>query len=130
MKKNPKNILVVDDEETLLDTMKDLLENKGYAVLAANNGVTGLKILAERDVSGVVLDLNMPRMDGYMFLEHLKGRWATDGIGRGFPRVLVLTAVDKNTDLGLARNLGAVSFMNKPFKSTEFLAAIERLVNG
>ncbi len=128
--KKAKNILVVDDEDSVLAAMKDLLESKGYSVLEANNGVTGLKLLTEKAVDGVVLDLNMPRMDGYMFMEHLRNRWATEGMGRPFPKVLVLTAVDKNTDLGLARNLGAVGFMNKPFKSGEFIDAVKKLIQS
>jgi two-component system chemotaxis response regulator CheY len=128
--KKTKTILIVDDEESVLASMKDLLESKGYAVIEANNGVSGLKLLTEKAIDGVVLDLNMPRMDGYMFMEHLKQRWAVEGMGRPFPRVLVLTAVDKNTDLGLARNLGAVGFMNKPFKSNEFVDAVKNLANG
>jgi two-component system chemotaxis response regulator CheY len=128
--KKAKTILIVDDEESVLGAMKDLLESKGFAVIEANNGVTGLKLLTEKAVDGVVLDLNMPRMDGYMFMEHLRNRWAVEGMGRPFPRVLVLTAVDKNTDLGLSRNLGAAHFMNKPFKSDEFVAAVKDLVKS
>jgi two-component system chemotaxis response regulator CheY len=128
--KKTKSILIVDDEDSVLAAMKDLLESKGYTVLEANNGVTGLKLLTEKAVDGVVLDLNMPRMDGYMFMEHLRNRWAVDGMGRPFPKVLVLTAVDKNADLGLSKNLGASNFMNKPFKSSEFVEAVKKLVQS
>ncbi len=129
-KKTVKNILVVDDEDSVLGAMKDLLESKGYAVMEANNGVTGLKLLTEKEVDAVVLDLNMPRMDGYMFMEHLKKRWDVEGMGRPFPRIMVLTATEKNSDLGLARNLGARAFMNKPFQSADFLEAVQKLLKN
>ena len=71
----------------------------------------------------------MPRMDGYVrSKERLIERWKADGRKAGLPKVLVLTAVDKNTDLGLAKNLGANKFMNKPFKSSELVASVKELV--
>lgn len=127
--KKKRTVLVIDDEETVLAAMKDMLELKGYNVLEANNGVSGLKILTERAIDLVVLDLNMPRMDGYMFMEHLKERWELDNKGFVFPKIMILTAVDKGTDLGLAHNLGASKFMNKPFKSSDFIAAVKELTS-
>lgn len=127
--KKKYSILIVDDETSISETMRDILEDKGYEVLVANNGVNGLKILSERQVDLVVLDLNMPRMDGYMFMEHQRKRWETDGRKYQFPKILVMTAVDKKTDLGLASNLGADEFMNKPFKADAFAAAVKNLLS-
>ena len=124
-----KKILVVDDEDSIREVMVETLEDNGYAVSAASNGVDGLKILAEKDVDLIVLDLNMPRMDGYMFLERLRDRWEREGQRFIYPAVLVLTAVDLKSDLGLAQNLGAQKLMNKPFKSKDFLAAVEELLS-
>src|SRR5437764_835807 len=112
MSGNPK-ILVVDDEVTICAAIRELLELKDYDVYEANNGVAGLKICAEQPIDLIVLDLNMPRMDGYMFLQHLRERWETSNRQTKFPQVLVLTAVDFKTDQGLAKNLGATRFMNK-----------------
>jgi len=123
-------ILIVDDEEGVTEAMQDMLEIKGYSVLTAGNGVAGLKILAETQIDLVILDLNMPRMDGYMFMEHARERWRNDGKRFSFPKILVMTAVDKKTDLGLANNLGANEFMNKPFKAEEFIAAVNSLLTS
>jgi CheY-like chemotaxis protein len=123
-------ILLVDDEELVTAAMRDLLELKNYKVMEANNGVEGLKLCAENHVDLIVLDLNMPRMDGYMFMERLTERWESEKRKFNLPMVLVLTAVDKNTDFGLAKNLGASRFMNKPFKSNEFLATVAELLAG
>ena len=123
-----KKVLIVDDEETVSAAMRELLELKGYDVLEARNGVEGLRLCAENPPDLVILDLNMPRMDGYLFLERLRERWEADERRYSFPRVLVMTAVDKKTDFGLAENLGASRFMNKPFKSRELAAAVNELL--
>ena len=126
----PKTILIVDDEETICAAIRDYLEMKEYKVLVAYNGVQGLKNCSENDIDLIILDLNMPRMDGYMFMEHLKQRWDEENRRTRFPYVLVLTAVDKKTDYGLAENLGASKFMNKPFKSKELLKEVEALIGS
>ena len=126
--KTPRVILIVDDEAELTEAMQDLLELKGFKVLTALNGVAGLKILAEQKVDLVVLDLNMPRMDGYMFMEHAKERWQNDGKRFTFPKILITSAVDKKDDMGLAENLGAIQFIHKPFKNEDFLAAVTHLL--
>jgi len=126
--KTPKTILIVDDEEGICGAMKDMLDGRGYNVLAAYDGVEGLKICAEKKIDLIVLDLNMPRMDGYMFLEKLRERWALHGKIEPLPPVLVLSAVDPKSDLGLSENLGAQKFMHKPFKGLEFYEAIKSIL--
>jgi CheY-like chemotaxis protein len=121
-------ILIVDDEETVCAAMRELLELKGYTVFEANNGVAGLKLCSDNELDLIILDLNMPRMDGYLFMERLLERWEAEHRKFKLPQILVLTAVDKNTDLGLAKNLGASRFMNKPFRSSEFLGTVKELL--
>jgi len=123
-----KKVLVVDDEQGICDTMKDILESRGYGVVLANNGVDGLRICAEDKIDLIVLDLMMPRMDGYLFMERLRGRWEKDSRRYPFPHILVLSALDSATDFGLAKNLGASKFLNKPFKAKEFLDAVNDLL--
>ncbi|MCG3205482.1 MAG: Response regulator MprA [Elusimicrobia bacterium] len=127
MKKRHK-ILIVDDEENIASSMSDLLEMKGYEVKSANNGVEGLKILADEPIDLVLLDLKMPRMDGYMFMEHLKERWENGDKRFPLPQIIVMTAVDKKNDLGLANNLGAVEYLNKPYKSDDLLSLLKKLL--
>jgi CheY-like chemotaxis protein len=123
-------ILIVDDDPAICETMSDLLDLKSYDIVVASNGVDGLKICAEQSITLVILDLNMPRMDGYMFMEHLNKRRQLDNRKDEPPKILVLTAVDKNTDLGLAENLGASKFMNKPFRTSEFIQSVEELMGS
>jgi DNA-binding response OmpR family regulator len=123
-----KKILIVDDDENILESMSDLLDLKSFDILKASNGIEGLKICAQHKIDLIILDLNMPRMDGYMFMEKLGERWENDHKRSKFPKILVMSAVDRQTDMGLATNLGATRFMNKPFKPAEFIAAIEQLI--
>lgn len=123
-----KTILIVDDEEAVCAAMRDMLELKDYKVVEASNGVDGLKICADQLVDLIILDLNMPRIDGYMFMEKLRERWENDHRRSPFPPIIVLTAVDKKTDFGLAENLGASKFMNKPFKSHQLLKIVKELL--
>jgi len=121
-------ILVIDDEEQICDIMVENLQDNGYDVLSASNGVDGLKLCAENKVDLILLDLMMPRMDGYMFMERLSDRLEKEGKLHERPKILVLSAIDNSKDFGLAKNLGATQYMNKPFKSKALLALVKELL--
>jgi len=123
------NILIIDDDSSLVSVMRDILELKGFKVFEADNGLEGLQICGTSSIDLIVLDLNMPRMDGYLFMERLKERWEKERHKFHMPKILVLSVVEKHKDLGLAKSLGASKFMNKPFKSSEFLAAINEILD-
>lgn len=123
-------ILVIDDEEQIRDTIKECLEAKGYSVLQAENGVNGLRIANETELDVIVLDLMMPRMDGYMFMERLKQNLAQHAPPRPMPKILVVTAMNFSKDLGLSRSLGALEFIEKPFRQEKLLSKIEELVKA
>lgn len=123
-------VLIVDDEQSLRETMEDLLENQGYKVFSAENGVTGLRLCAENNVDLIVLDIMMPRMDGYMFMERLTERWENENRNFNLPKILVMSAVDHKTDMGLAKNLGANQFLSKPFRPKEFVKVIKELLES
>lgn len=67
-----KSILVVDDNPDMLETIADVLERDGYRVLRARNGIEALKVGTENQICLVLLDLLMPVMDGWEFLEERK----------------------------------------------------------
>ena len=123
-----KKILVVDDEEQICSIMVETLQEEGFDVLSANNGVEGLRLCAENKLDLIVLDLMMPRMDGYMFLERLTDRLEKENKLHERPKVLVLSAIDSKKDYGLAENLGATKFMNKPFKAKEFVQTVKDIL--
>lgn len=124
-----KKVLVVDDEEAICEVMKETLDRGGYDVAIAKNGVEGLQRLSEENFDVVILDLNMPRMDGYVFMEHLTQRWGKEKTGIPFPKIIVLTAVSIKKDLGLAKNLGAALYLNKPFKGKDLLKTVKKILD-
>jgi CheY-like chemotaxis protein len=80
-------VLLIEDEEPLRLVLRDLLEREGYVVAEAADGVAALEAVDRHAPDVIVLDLNLPRLDGYQVLSHLRARPVTSGIP-----VLVLTA--------------------------------------
>src|SRR5690606_27639923 len=108
-------VLVIDDDRPLLRLLDLLLTDEGYEATCATDGAAGLDALEECDPCLIVLDLNMPVMDGYEFLEAARAR------GCSAP-VLIVTA-------GRARRsaLNGERVMPKPFDLDEFTATVKQL---
>lgn len=112
---DPKVILIIDDEIDIVSMLRDLLKRKGYCVLVAHNGKEGLQKISETKPHLIILDINMPEMDGASFYEHIYDR-ANKRVQ--YP-VLVLTA---RAHLGeLFSKLDVDGFMAKPFEISAFL---------
>ena len=105
-------MLLVDDEDSLRRVMKDLLEREGYAVVEARDGVQALDQVDRHAPDVIVLDLNLPGMDGYSVLSQLRSRPAT----RTSP-VIVLTAKGDEDNEVRVFELGADDFLTKPFRA-------------
>ncbi|MCX5761676.1 MAG: response regulator transcription factor [Gemmatimonadetes bacterium] len=115
----PRKVLLVEDEDALRRVMKDLLEREGFIVFEAADGVKALDEIDRAAPDIVVLDLNLPKLDGYGVLSHLRARPATQDLP-----VIVLTARDSVTDTVAALEGGAADYMSKPFKFGELLARV------
>ena len=109
-------ILIAEDEQDIAELLKLYLENEGYCVFWAGNGVEALKILEREDISLAVLDIMMPRMDGYELTRRIR---ETSNIP-----ILILSARDKSNDKILGLNLGADDYMAKPFDPLEIVARV------
>ena len=109
-------ILIAEDEQDIAELLKLYLENEGYCVFCAGNGVEALKILEREDISLAVLDIMMPRMDGYELTRRIR---ETSNIP-----ILILSAMDKSSDNILSLNLGADDYMAKPFDPLEIVARV------
>ncbi|HEU5154698.1 MAG TPA: response regulator, partial [Gemmatimonadales bacterium] len=114
------SVLLVDDEDALRRVMKDLLGREGYAVLEARNGVEALDQVDRHAPDVVVLDLNLPDMDGYAVLSQLRSRPAT----RKTP-VIVLTAKGDEDNEVRVFELGADDFLTKPFRAKALSKRLE-----
>ncbi|GAB4533898.1 MAG: hypothetical protein Tsb0014_19710 [Pleurocapsa sp.] len=114
------NILVVDDRASNLQLLSDMLTRKKYRVSCADNGSTGLQIASSGWSDLILLDINMPDMDGYEVCQQLKFLEAT----RDIP-VIFLSASDEIIDKQRAFAVGGVDYITKPFQLKEVLIRIE-----
>ncbi len=114
-----KRVLVVDDDPHLVDMAVVILEAFHYAVATASNGVEALDQIRRQPPDVVLLELMMPVMDGWTFLETCR----TDGICSRVP-IAVMSARD---DLDKAMDLGARAVIRKPFDVAELLAIVEQV---
>jgi CheY-like chemotaxis protein len=110
-------ILVVEDDPSILDMVLQILRAEGYPVVGAKNGVEGLVQVDHRAPSLILLDMRMPRMDGWEFAAALRAR------GVASP-VVVMTAADNARRW--AEEVGADGYVMKPFEFLELLASVEK----
>jgi two-component system, chemotaxis family, chemotaxis protein CheY len=117
-----KKILVVDDSETIRLTVTDTLQKAGFTVIQATDGLDGLARLAEHDVDLLILDVNMPRLNGLEMLERLQANpeWAK------IP-VVMLTTEAHFALIERAKKLGARGWMIKPVKPENLVAAAKKI---
>jgi two-component system chemotaxis response regulator CheY len=116
-----KTILVVDDSETIRQSVAGVLERAGYVVATARDGVEGLQHIQNAPPSMVLLDVNMPRMNGIELLESLDVR------GSGLPVVLLTTEVEP-TLIARAKKAGARGWMVKPVDLEQVVATVRKVL--
>jgi type II secretory ATPase GspE/PulE/Tfp pilus assembly ATPase PilB-like protein/CheY-like chemotaxis protein len=116
-------VLLVEDEEQLRRVMKDLLQREGYRVAEARDGIQALDEVDRSAPDVIILDLNLPGLDGYGVLSQLRSRPAT----RDIP-VMVLTAKGDEDNEVRVFDLGADDFVTKPFRARSLTARIEAVL--
>jgi len=116
-------VLLVEDEDQLRRVMKDLLEREGYIVAEARDGIQALDQVDRHAPDIIVLDLNLPGLDGYGVLQQLRSRPAT----RSIP-VMVLTAKGDEDNEVRVFELGADDFITKPFRARALSARLEAVL--
>lgn len=115
-----KRILVVDDNPGIRELLQSALAGEGYPVDLAADGFEALECLEATMPHVVILDLMMPRMDGYGFVRELQARGLRENM-----RVLVLTAGRRGNTQFV--DLGADKYFDKPFDIVDFLREVARL---
>lgn len=118
-----KRILIADDEEALVETLGDLLESRGFEVLAAYEGVRTIELVNKEKPDLIILDLNMPAGTGQSVLEAIRNRPST----RSIP-VIVLTGAGLPQLKDELIKLGAQAYIEKPYKADEILDTIYTLL--
>ncbi len=114
------NILLVDDQPQNLKLLSDLLEEQGYEVQQAINGVVALSAIALSIPDLILLDIHMPELDGYTVCQRLKANPQTQDIP-----VIFVSALDEAWDKVKAFSVGGSDYITKPFKVVEVLARVE-----
>lgn len=117
----PKRILVCDDDPVILRLLQVNLELEGYEVILAHHGAEAVDLAATEMPDLVILDIMMPRMDGYEACEALRAQPETKDIP-----VVFLSAKAQQSDIERGKKSGVADYVTKPFDPAELLDVIER----
>jgi len=120
----PKKILIVDDEVDLVKTIKFSMEAEGYMVLASYNGEDALNQARKENPDLIVLDIMLPKLDGYKVCRLLK----FDEQYKNIP-ILMLTAKTQEKDKSLGKETGADEYITKPFDMEELMKKVKSYLN-
>lgn len=115
-----KTILVVDDEKEIADLITMYLENEGFRVLRSYNGAEALKLLAEEEVSLIILDIMMPGIDGLEVCRRVREKY--------YLPILMLSAKAEDMDKIMGLMTGADDYLIKPFNPMELSARVKSLL--
>jgi len=118
-----KKILIVDDDPDIVKLLQLRLENQGYNVIVAYDGQAGLDKVRKDNPDLVILDITLPKIDGYGVASILNA----DEKYKDIP-IIMLTARNEFEDISKGMKLGAVSYFQKPFKADVLLGIIQGLV--
>jgi two-component system response regulator CpxR len=116
-----KRILLIDDELELVKGLTIILQSEGFEVRAAFDGEEGMKKVAEERPDLIILDIAMPKMDGFTFVKKL----SATGIAKRVP-IIVLTARAKMKDLFEME--GVKDYVVKPFENGDLLGRVKKLL--
>jgi DNA-binding response OmpR family regulator len=115
-----KTILVIDDERNIVDLVRLYLEKEGWTVISAADGSEGLELHRRHDPDLVILDLMLPRLDGFEVCRELRRRGDTP--------ILMLTARDDDVDMIVGLELGADDYVAKPFNPRALVARVKAIL--
>lgn len=119
-----KKVLIVDDSPTMRQQVAMALKQAGFEVVEAGDGYEGVaKVSADPEIRMVILDVNMPRMNGLEMLEKVKQDTANAGL-----HVVMLTSEGQQALIERAKKAGAKGWIVKPFKAELLVAAVRKLL--
>jgi CheY-like chemotaxis protein len=124
MPQDAKRILICDDDPVILRLLEVNLELDHYEVLTAHHGARAVEIAAMEHPDLIILDIMMPRMDGYEACQRLK----SDDSTRDIP-VIFLSAKAQPSDIERGKQYGVAAYLTKPFDPAELLEVVDRLLS-
>lgn len=116
---NNHNVLIVDDSKVNVRILTDILSEKNYKLFSAHSGKQALEIIANNEISLILLDVIMPDMDGFQVARYL----LNDPIYKEIP-IIFITALNNPEDIQKCFELGARDYISKPFNAVELLARV------
>jgi len=123
-KKQPKTILVVEDDESMVEALVEKFKSSGFNVFSAKNGEEGLKLALSNHPDIILLDIVMPKMDGLSMLRKLKeDKWGA------FAPVVILTNLSDNQKLAEALEIGVVEYIIKAeVRLSDIVLSVKRVL--
>jgi DNA-binding response OmpR family regulator len=117
------SIVLIEDDREISSTITTVLQNSGYTVSTAPNGIEGRKLIEETNPDLVITDMMMPRMGGFPVLEYLTEMESP-------PRVIMITANEGSRHKAYAEMLGVSDYLRKPFAMDVLLETIEKVLSA
>src|SRR6201996_1440492 len=119
-----KLVLLVDDDTEISESMRTVLENKGYRVLIARDGNAGLTLAERENPDLIVLDMMMPKKSGFLVLEKLKGRHG------GLIPTIMITGNEGSRHRAYAEFLGVKDYTRKPFALEKLVKSVDTVLGN
>ena len=117
-------ILIVDDEKDIVETLSFMLQAKGYEIISAYDGEEGLKLAKKEKPDLIILDVMMPKINGYKICRLLK----YDAKYKNIP-IIMVTARSQDNDKLIGEETGANEYITKPFEFSDVLNVINKYTN-
>ncbi|MBM7555671.1 response regulator [Halanaerobacter jeridensis] len=118
-----KEILIVDDEDIIVDLIRTRLNSLGYKINYSNDGRAGIELAAEKKPDLIILDLMMPKINGFEVIRQLKNNNQTHKI-----KIIILSSKKSDQDINRAFELGADDYLSKPFSLAELENRVKRII--
>jgi DNA-binding response OmpR family regulator len=117
-----KTVLLVDDDTEIVESMRVVLEGRGYRILVARDGNAGLTLAERESPDLIVLDMMMPKKSGFLVLEKLKGRPG------GLIPTIMITGNEGSRHRAYAEFLGVKDYIRKPFAMEKLVKSVDKLL--
>ena len=119
-----KNILVIDDEELVTESLKRLLKKEGYSVIIAASGKEAMEYVSKSDFDLIVSDVRMPEVDGVEIVKNIREYLKQNG-KKTIPEILI-TGYSSEESLKQAQELKVADYIYKPFDIKQFLEVVKK----
>jgi len=119
------DVLIAEDEPSILESLDFILRRAGFSIASVTDGEAALEAIRRERPRLVVLDVMLPKRSGFDVLKHIRA----DALTRDLP-VLILTAKGQSQDRQIAEQLGASSFVTKPYANSDVVGTVRRLLEA